>query len=419
MKILVIGSGAREHALAWKISRSHRVEKLFVAPGNGGTGEIAENVDISPGDVDGLLRFALANGIDMTVVGPEEPLVMGIVDRFRENGLRIVGPDMSGARLEGSKSFSKRFMNRYGIPTAGYAEVSSYQDALVELDRFKLPVVIKADGLAAGKGVIIARTRDEAVEALSDMMLVGKFGEAGSKVIIEEFLGGVEASIICLVDGVRMAAMPAVQDYKKAFDGDLGPNTGGMGAVCPSRIVTPELLARIDEEVLQRTMEGLKAEKMDYRGVIFIGLMIDGSDLNVLEYNVRFGDPETEVILPRMRSDILDVFDQVIDGRLGDRPIEWNDGGSACVMITSGGYPEAYESGKAISLEGHLGEGDESSFIFHAGTRLDEGRLVTSGGRVMCCTAVGRDVEDAVGKAYGLAAGISFEGAFLRRDIGR
>lgn len=414
LKLLVVGSGAREHALVWKLSRSSRVESICCAPGNPGIANIAETVDIEASDIEGLLNFAKAREVDLVVVGPEQPLVMGIADRFRSEGIRVFGPDKRCSRLEGSKSFSKAFMKKHGIPTARYEEYSEFGEAIAGLRDFDVPVVIKADGLAAGKGVVIAESRQEAAEALRDIMESGKFGSAGESVIVEEFLDGVESSLLCFVDGSTIVPMESARDYKKALDGDRGPNTGGMGSCSPNSAYEGDVAKSVEEKVLKPIAEGLKAEGMDYRGVLFIGLMIANGEPKVLEFNVRFGDPETQALLPRLEADLAEIMEAVVENRLKDIEVNWSEECTVCIVLSSEGYPESYETGKEIrGLQGL--EGD---LVFQGGTKLEEGKLLTDGGRVLSVVSCGDTIEDARRRAYEAAEKIEFEGKQHRDDIG-
>ena len=412
MKILIIGSGGREHAISWKLSQSPKVEKIYAAPGNIGMKNIAELVDINAEDIHGLLNFAKNEKIDLTVVGPENPLVLGISDLFEENGLKIFGPNKSCARLEGSKAFAKDFMIRHEINTAKYKEFTSADKAVSEIDSFGYPVVIKADGLAAGKGVIIAANKEEAVRTLEELMVNKKFGEAGNKVVIEEFLTGIEASILCFVDENTILPMESAQDYKKALDGDLGLNTGGMGTYSPSLLFDETMMDKVKKEVLVPFHNGLKKDNMKFRGIIFIGLMIEGEDIKVLEFNVRFGDPETQSILLRMESDLCDVFEKTVEGRLNEVDLKWKEDKTVCVVMASGGYPESYEKNKEIT-----GITDDM-IVFHSGTKEFEGKIVTNGGRVLGVMGFGKTLENARSMAYGNVNKISFEKAHFRKDIG-
>lgn len=416
MKVLVIGSGAREHAITWKLSQSPRVTKLFCAPGNPGMSKHAECIDIKVEDIHGLLDFALQNHIDLTVVGPEAPLVLGIVDVFEQNGLRIFGPNKQGAQLEGSKTFSKAFMEKYQIPTARYKSYSDIKQAIAELHEFSLPLVIKADGLAAGKGVFIVQNRQEAVDAIYSMMGENKFGEAGKAIVVEEFLNGKEVSIMAFVDENTVVPMVSAQDYKRALDEDQGQNTGGMGAVSPAFYYTKEAEEQVRTNIINKTIEALKKENICYKGVLYFGLMLTAEGPKVLEFNARFGDPETEVVLPRLKTDLVDIIAAAIDGKLEKQPIEWADQSTVCVVMASGGYPEKYNTGCEIS---GVTSAEEGAAVFHAGTKLAEGKLVTAGGRVLVLSALGENHADAREKAYEAAKKINFSKAHYRSDIGR
>lgn len=416
MKVLVIGSGGREHALCWKISKSPRVSKIYCAPGNGGTAAIAENVDIKADDIDRLLDFALNNRIDLTVVGPELPLVLGIVDRFQEKGLKIFGVNKDCARLEGSKDFSKKFMEKYNIPTAKYRTYTDLNEAMGGLEDFSYPLVIKADGLCAGKGVVICNDKKEAMAALEDILEKKVFGKEGDKVVIEEFLDGIEASLLCFVTKDKIIPMESAKDYKKIFENDLGPNTGGVGCFSPSPLFTDELKKKIKEDILENIKNGLNKEKMDFRGILFIGLMIVKGEPKVLEFNVRFGDPETEVLMPRLDVDIIDLFEKTIDGSLKEADLKWKEEASLAVIITSKGYPGEFEKGFEIS---GIEELDEDIILFHNGTRLEGRTLLTNGGRVLSVTGLGPRLEDARKKVYANIEKISFNGMYYRSDIGK
>jgi phosphoribosylamine--glycine ligase len=412
-KVLVIGSGGREHALAKKLLASPRVERVYVAPGNGGTEEMCVNVGIDAMDFDGLIRFAREEAVDLTVVGPEDPLVGGIVDAFEKEGLSIIGPPKAAALLEGSKAHAKDFMRRHGIPTAESETVTSYEAALEALDRFSYPVVLKADGLAAGKGVLICETKEEALAGLSGMLRDKQFGEAGSTVVIERYLRGVEASLLCFVDGSGYLSMAPAQDYKKIGEGGTGPNTGGMGTFSPSPVMTPERLDQVKREVLDPFMAGIEKDGLAFRGVLFLGLMIEGDQMDVLEFNVRFGDPETQVILDRMETDLYDVFERMLEDRLTEMTLAWSDHHAVCVMLVSGGYPGAYEKGLPMTIDLPAGE------VIHSGTIIDSGgTLVTNGGRVIGVLGRGENLESARADAYGKVDRVSFEGCYYRRDIG-
>lgn len=414
MKVLVIGSGGREHTLVWKLSQSSRVDKIYCAPGNAGIGDMAELVNIKAEDIEVLLGFALKKGIDLTVVGPEVPLVDGIADRFEAEGLRIFAPNKACAQLEGSKAFAKEFMIRHDIPTAKYKEYTNPDEAISDIGIYGFPMVIKADGLAAGKGVIIAQDEKEAYEALSMIMKNKKFGDAGSKVVIEEFLDGIEASILCFVDGETIVPMVSAQDYKKAFDGDNGPNTGGMGTYSPSIIYNDDIKEKVENSILKSFIDGLKADGLDYRGVVFIGLMIKDGQPKVLEFNTRFGDPETQVVLSRLETDLLDIIESILEGRLKDQDIKWSNKKAVCVILASEGYPGKYEKGKVINGL----EDIKDAIVFHAGTKLVDGKVVTNGGRVLGVVATANTIDEARNTVYKNIDKINFEGKQYRTDIG-
>lgn len=414
MKVLIIGGGGREHALAWKFAQSDKVKDVFVAPGNGGTATMNKgtNVDIAADDIEGLKAFAKNENIDLTVVGPEVALVAGVVDAFRADGLKVFGPDASAARLEGSKAFSKRFMEKYGIPTANFKVFTDFEEAKKNVGIFGYPMVIKADGLAAGKGVVIAKTEEEALEAMEDMMVKKIFGEAGETVLVEEFLGGIEASVLCFVDGKSIVPMESVQDYKRIFDNNEGPNTGGMGTYSPNLIYTDTIEEKVREMVLEPVRKGLEAEKMDYKGVIFIGLMIDGKDIRVLEFNVRFGDPETQVVMPKLQNDIVDVTEAILDQRLNQVKLDWDPNTYICVIMASEGYPGSYSKG--VQIEGL----SECDLVFHSGTKLEDDVLKTSGGRVLGVIGNGTNIKEARQSVYGQLENVKFDGMQFRTDIG-
>lgn len=419
MKVLIIGSGGREHALAWKAAQSESVTQVFVAPGNAGTAiePKLENVALDVLDFDGLVAFAKSNEIRLTIVGPEAPLVDGIVDRFRDEGLRIFGPSKGAAQLEGSKAFTKDFLARQKIPTAEYQNFTEIEPALAYLQEKGAPIVIKADGLAAGKGVIVAMTLEEAEDAVKDMLAGNAFGDAGSRVVIEEFLDGEEASFIVMVDGKNVLPMATSQDHKRVGDKDTGPNTGGMGAYSPAPVVTPDIHDRIMAEVIMPTVEGMAAEGNNYTGFLYAGLMImaDGTP-KVIEYNCRFGDPETQPIMLRLKSDLVALCEAAIDEKLDTASAEWDERRSLGVVLAAGGYPGDYKKGDVIS---GLPEAElEGMKVFHAGTQLIDGQVATSGGRVLCATALGNTVSEAQSNAYKLAADISWDGSFYRTDIG-
>ncbi len=419
MKVLVIGSGGREHALAWKAAQSPDVEKVFVAPGNAGTAreEKLENVAIGVEDIEALIQFARDHAIDLTIVGPEAPLVIGVVDAFEAAGLRCFGPSKAAAQLEGSKAFTKDFLARHNIPTAAYANFTDVDEALAYLKEKGAPIVIKADGLAAGKGVIVAMTLAEAEAAVRDMLAGNAFGEAGSRVVIEEFLEGEEASFIVMVDGEHILPMATSQDHKRVGEGDTGPNTGGMGAYSPAPVVTPEVHDRIMSEVIEPTVKGMAAEGNPYTGFLYAGLMItDSGTPKVIEYNCRFGDPETQPIMMRLKSDLVALCNTALDRKLDTVSAEWDERAAMGVVLAAGGYPGSYNKGDVI--EGLDDADSADAKVFHAGTAEKDGQVVTAGGRVLCATALGTSVSEAQAKAYALADKISWNGMFMRRDIG-
>lgn len=417
MKILILGSGGREHAFAWKIAQSPRCEKLYIAAGNAGTAQLGTNVAINPTDFPAVETFAREHAIDMILVGPELPLVEGVADYFEDKGIPVIGPKTDGAQLEGSKAFSKTFMQKYGIPTAAYASFDSEQkeEALAYLESHALPIVVKASGLAAGKGVLICESREHAREVVEEMLSGKAFGEAGQTVVIEEFLTGIEISIFVLTDGKSYKLLPSAKDYKRIGEGDTGLNTGGMGAVSPVPFADKAFVKKVEEEIVKATMEGLQAEGIDYKGFIFIGLMVKEGIPYVLEYNVRMGDPETEVVLPRLQADLIDLFEGVAEGNLADKAFEIDPRTCATVMLVSGGYPGAYEKGKL--MEGF--DQTEDSILFHAGTKEEAGKVLTNGGRVLAISSFGDTIEEAVGKSLKNAEKIRFEGKNYRKDIGK
>lgn len=414
MRILVVGGGGREHAICWKLSNESNVEKIYCAPGNAGISSVAECVNIGDSNIEGLLQFVKENKIDLTIVGPEVPLVEGIVDEFEKENLKIFGPNKNCAKLEGSKAFSKDFMIRHNLPTAKYKEYTDLDKAIEEIDEFGYPVVIKADGLAAGKGVVIPENREDAIETLKEMMSEHKFGNAGDKIVVEEFLTGVETSILAFVDNDTIVPMASAKDHKKVFEGETGLNTGGMGTFSPSEIYTDELAKEIQEKILDKTLEGFKKDNLDYKGVLFVGLMITEDGPKVLEYNVRFGDPETQSVLFRLETDLNKIINAILDNNLKNIEIEYSKEEAICVMLTSGGYPEAYEKGKVITGLENL---DSDIVVFHSGTKFDGEDIVTNGGRVIGITAKGNSVKEAADKVYGNIKKISFEGMHYRRDI--
>jgi len=415
VKILVVGSGGREHALVWKLQQSSGVDRIFCAPGNAGTEQLGENVAIKASDVPALARFAKENRIELTVVGPDDPLAAGIVDYFESEGLRIFGPTKSAARLESSKIFAKELMRSKQIPTARAAIFEKQEAAFAFLQESHFPIVIKADGLALGKGVIVAKNVEEADAAVAAMMSEGRFGEAGRRLLIEECLTGTECSLHALVDGKNFRMLASARDHKRAFDGDAGPNTGGMGAFSPANNFDAAMAARFEREVMRPLLDGLRENRVTFRGLLFPGLMMTVVGPRVLEFNCRFGDPETQAILPRLRSDLLSLLEATIDGTLANMKIEWDERAAVTVVIASGGYPAEYETGKPISgLDRAASDGVQ---IFHAGTKRENGGIVTSGGRVLAVTALGDDIASARARAYEAVAKINFEGCHYRRDI--
>ncbi len=422
MKVLVVGSGGREHALCWKIAQSDRVSKLYCAPGNGGIRDVAELVDIKADDVKSLVSFACENAIDLTVIGPEAPLVDGIVDKFQAKGLRVFGPTKEPSRLEGSKIFSKEMMKKCGVPTAAFEIFTDAGEALKHAGERKLPFVVKADGLAAGKGVVVCQAREEAEAAIKSMLVDKKFGASGEQIIIEDCLEGEEASIIVISDGVNVLPLASSQDHKRIFDNDRGPNTGGMGAYSPAPIISVDIEERIMREVIHPMIKGMADNGMPYTGVLYAGIMVTTDGPMVLEFNVRLGDPETQAILPRLKNDIVTLMECAIDGTLNDKSIIWDRQACVCVVLASAGYPGAYKKGRPITGLDKAGE-REGVTVFHAGTSLNKGlkgeSVVTSGGRVLGVTALGLTIADAIKSAYTAVSDIQFEGVCYRKDIGR
>ncbi|MEE3362242.1 MAG: phosphoribosylamine--glycine ligase [Anaerovoracaceae bacterium] len=416
MKVLIVGGGGREHAIVWKLSQSPKVDEIYCAPGNAGIAQQAVCVDIGDTDIEKLTDFAAGENIDLVVVGPEVPLSMGIVDAMNAKGIRAFGPNKSCARLEGSKSFTKSFLERHNIPTAKYKEYTDKDSLMADIGVFGFPMVLKADGLAAGKGVIIAKDADEAARGIEEMMGERKFGSAADLVVVEECLTGVEASMLCFVDHNTIVPMESAQDYKRVFDGDEGPNTGGMGSYSPSLVFTPELEKRIMDEILQPTLKGFQEDGLDFQGVLFVGLMIAEDGPKVIEFNNRFGDPECQSVLARLDTDLLDIFEAVVDNRLGEIDIEWSDRRAVTVVMASGGYPGSYPKGKVIS---GLGDVDDDCVVFHAGTRFDgAGNVVTNGGRVLGVMCTGATHDEARAKAFDNVKRIHFDGAHYRKDVG-
>ena len=415
MRVLILGSGGREHALAWKIAQSPKVNKIYCAPGNAGTASVAENIDISPDNIQALLNFALIKGIGLTVVGPEQPLVKGIADSFEESGLRVFGPSQRAAEIEGSKVFCKDLMKKYGIPTARYESFNS-------LDQVKLftkedePVVVKASGLASGKGVVLCRNGKEARSAIQSIMQGKVFGNAGDQVVIEEFLTGQEVSLLAFTDGKTILPLESAQDHKAAFDDDKGPNTGGMGAYSPAPIFTDELKKKVVDEIMIPTVRAMAKEGRYYRGILYAGLMLTESGPKVLEFNARFGDPETQPIMMRIKNDIVPIFEACIDGTLAKQTLQWKPESTVCVVMAAKGYPGSYEKGNEITGL-NLNE-NQQAMVFHAGTKLDNGKVLTNGGRVLGVTALGLNINQAIKNAYSVVDKIKWDGIHFRKDIG-
>ena len=418
MKVLIVGSGGREHAIAWKVAQSEKVDKIYVAPGNAGCAEYAECVPIGAMEFDKLVAFAKENEIDLTVIGMDDPLVGGVVDAFEEAGLRVFGPRKNAAILEGSKAFSKDLMKKYNIPTAAYENFDNAEDALAYLETANMPIVLKADGLALGKGVLICNTMEEAKEGVKSIMMDKKFGTAGNRMVIEEFMTGREVSVLSFVDGNTIKTMTSAQDHKRAKDGDQGLNTGGMGTFSPSPFYTEEVDEFCKKYIYQATVDAMKAEGREFKGIIFFGLMLTPNGPRVLEYNARFGDPETQVVLPRMKSDIVDVFEACIDGTLDQVELEFEDNAAVCVVLASDGYPLAYEKGFPIEGLDEFKKHD-GYYCFHAGTKFDGDTIVTSGGRVLGVTAKGKDLKEARANAYAATEWVSFANKYKRNDIGK
>lgn len=418
MKVLVVGGGGREHAIVHKLSKSKKIEKIYCAPGNPGIKELAETINISPMDFDLLIKFAKDNNIDLTIAAMDDTLVAGIVDEFEKNNLKIFGPNKRAAIIEGSKAFSKDLMKKYNIPTANYETFSSYEDAVKYIESLSFPIVIKADGLALGKGVLICKSLDEAKESLKEIMLNKKFGKSGENVVIEEFMVGEEVSILCFCDGKTIVPMVSAQDHKRAFDNDEGPNTGGMGTISPSKYYTDDIAKIAMDAIFRPTMEALAKEDREFVGVLFFGLMLTEQGPKVIEYNARFGDPETQVVLPRLKTDLIDIINACLNKQLNNITIEWEDYATSCVILASGGYPDSYKKGyEIIGLEKCKELKDV--FIYHAGTDVKDNKIVNNGGRVLGVMAKGENLEKALEKSYGALNIVSFEDSFYRKDIGK
>ncbi len=417
MKILVVGSGGREHAIVWKLAQSPLADEIYCAPGNAGIADLAECVNIPADDVDTLLEFAQAEGIGLTVVGPEAPLAAGIVDKFTAAGLKIFGPSQKAAMIEGSKALAKEIMEKYNIPTAKYAAFTDKEVALAYLDANPAPIVVKADGLAAGKGVVVAMTTAEAKEAVESMLSGNAFGEAGARVVIEEYLEGEEVSVLAFSDGKTVLPMVSAQDHKRVFDDDKGPNTGGMGAYSPAPIYTPQLAEQVVQQVLQPAVDGLRQEGRLYKGVLYAGLMLTKQGVKVLEFNARFGDPETQAVLMRLQSDLVEIMLAVIDESLHEHELSWIEDAAVCVVMASGGYPGSYAKGQPISGLEQAAELSDT-VVFHAGTKFSAQQVVSDGGRVLGVTACAPSIKEAIDKAYAAVDLISWSDCFCRRDIG-
>lgn len=417
MKVMVVGGGGREHALVWKIAQSPRVEEIFCAPGNAGIKKIARCVDISAEDIKALADFAEKKSIDLTVVGPEAPLVEGIVDEFEARGLKAFGPNKAASQIEGSKVFAKNLMEKYNIPTAAFRVFDNSIDAINYIDSIDAPMVVKAEGLAAGKGVVVAKDKDAAVSAVKSIMEQRIFGKAGARVVIEEYLEGPEVTVLSFCDGKIAVPMVSSRDHKRVFDNDEGPNTGGMGAISPAPAYSMELAEVVEKEIIQKTVEAMAAEGIPFKGVLYTGLMLTKKGPRVLEYNCRFGDPETQVVLPRLKTDLIDIMEACIDGNLEKVMIEWKEEKAVCVVLASGGYPGPYEKGKVIK---GLSEAEaEGALVFHAGTAEKNGKIITAGGRVLGVTALGDTEDKARQEAYNAISKISFEDMHYRKDIGK
>lgn len=418
MNVLIVGSGGREHAIAAAVAKSSQADQVYCAPGNAGIASVAKCVDIGAMEFEKLADFAEQNEVGLTIIGMDEPLVGGVVDVFEQRGLRVFGPRKNAAVIEGSKVFSKDLMKKYGIPTAAYETFDDPQAALAYLETAKMPIVLKADGLALGKGALICRTLDEAKAAVQTIMVEKQFGDAGDHIVIEEFITGPEVSVLCYCDGTNIKPMTSAQDHKRAKDNDEGLNTGGMGTFSPSPFYTEEIRRFCEETVYQPTMDAMKKEGRDFVGILFVGLMLTEDGPKVLEYNARFGDPEAQVVLPRMKNDILDVMNACIDGKLDEVDLQFEDNAAVCVILASDGYPESYEKGKIITGLEHF-DGRDGYYVFHAGTKSDGDKIVTNGGRVLGVTAKGRDLIEARKNAYAATEWVSFDNKYMRHDIGK
>jgi phosphoribosylamine--glycine ligase len=416
MKVLVVGGGGREHAICWKLSKSPNVKKIYATPGNAGIGTLAECVDIKIDDLMELTKFASQNGVDLTVVGPELPLTLGIVDQFESHKLKIFGPSKEASLIEGSKAFAKEFMHKHHIPTASFRIFSEHFEALDFIKSAGYPLVLKADGLAAGKGAVICRNINEAMDTVEKIMVQKVFGSAGLKLVVEEYLEGEEVTVMAFTDGKTIVPMVPSQDHKQIYDADKGPNTGGMGAYAPTSIVGNKMLKTICDEILEPTVRGLAAENRTYKGVLYCGLMVTGRGVKVLEYNCRFGDPETQVVLPLLDTDLIEIFNNIAEGYLNVDEIKWSDKSAVTVVLASEGYPGKYEIGKDI--DGLNSVDQEGEIVFHAGTKLENGKFLTNGGRVLNATAVGDSLKAAIANAYKLVRKLNFEGMYYRSDIG-
>ena len=417
MNVLIVGSGGREHAIALKVAESKRADKIYAAPGNAGIAEVAECVNISVMDFPALIEFAKEKNVDFVIVGPDDPLVAGAVDEFEKAGFKTFGPRAEAAMIEGSKSFSKKLMKKYNIPTAGYEVFNSADKAFEYLKDVHYPIVLKADGLALGKGVLICDDREEAFEGIRTIMQDKKFGSAGDTIVIEEFMTGPEVSVLCFCDGETIKPMTSAMDHKRAKDGDKGLNTGGMGNISPSPFYTKEIEEFCMENIYKPTMAAMKSEGRAFKGVLFVGLMLTPEGVKVLEYNARFGDPEAQVVLPRMKSDILDIMEACVDGRLAEVELEFEDNAAVCVVLASDGYPLLYDKGKEVTIK--EGFGKDGLYLYHAGTKLVDGKVVTTGGRVFGVTATGKDLKEAIARAYKATGLVEFENKYMRTDIGK